>query len=347
MPARNLTFEPLRTSLRNRNFSPIYILHGEEGFFIDALLRDFETILPEEERDFNQSVLYAPRTDISMVSEVAKRVPMMSDFQVVILKEAQAVRADELDKLTKYVENPSPSTILVVAGRGAVLKGKMLAAAKKSDKVVIFEAKKVSDRDLPGYIQNHINNRGLNVQPKALEMLREYIGSDLSRLYNEIDKLMTILGSGATVTPEAIEQHIGYSKSYNAFELVDALAARDAARVYRIADYFRANPKAVPLVLATSSIFSFFSDLLITYFVKDKSERGLMTALGIKWPIQMRKFNVGRTKYNAFQVIEIIRAIRNFDRSSKGVGSRRNEHELFRELMFHILTAPGNLFPEF
>lgn len=271
MPAKTLGFEPLRTAIRNRNFARVYVLHGEEGYFIDALVREFENILPEDCRDFDQSVLYAPRIDLGTVTEIAKRVPMMSDFQVVILKEAQAVRADQLDKLTKYVQSPSPSTILVIAGRGEVLKGKMLAAAKKSDDAVIFESKKVSDRDLPGYIQSHINSRGLNVQPKALEMLGEYIGSDLSRLYNEIDKLMTILGKGATITPESIEQHIGYSKSYNAFELVDALAARDAARVYRITDYFRSNPKAVPLVMATASVFSFFSDLLITFLSRTKA----------------------------------------------------------------------------
>lgn len=345
MAAKTIAFEPLRTSIKSRKFSPVYVLHGEEGYFTDALLRDFENILTDDEKEFNQTVIYAPRTDLERVPGLCRRIPMMSDLQVVIIKEAQGVRATDLNVLVKYLANPSPSTVLVVSARGAALKGDFLSAAKKSDNVVLFESKKVRDNELSGYIQSYINGRGLNVQPKALEMLREFIGTDLSRLYNEIDKLISILGPGANVTPEAVEQHIGYSKSFNAYELVDALAARDTQRVFRIADYFRANPKSVPLVMATASVFSFYSDLLITYFAKDKSERGLMNVLGLKWPVQMKKFNVARTRYNAFQVIEIIRAIRAFDRQSKGNGSRRNEHELFRELMFHIFTAPGNLFP--
>lgn len=347
MASKNITFEPLKTSLRNRSFSPVYVLHGEEGYFIDALVREFENLLPVDEREFNLNVLYAPRIDISQIPEICHRVPMFSDFQVVILKEAQSVRATDLNVLVKYVGNPSPSTILVVAGRGALLKGDFMTAAKKSDNVTVFESKKIYEKDLPGYITDFINSRGLNVQPKALEMLSEYIGPDLSRLYNETSKLIDILGQGATVTPEAIERHVGFSKSFNAFELVDALSVKDSKKVYRIADYFRANPKAVPLVMATASIFSFFSDLLVTYFVKDNTERGIMAALGIKWPVQFRKFANGRRHYNAFQVIEIIRAIRAFDRHSKGSDSRRGEHDLFKELMHHILTAPGNLFPTF
>lgn len=345
MAAKTVTYDQLRTAIKGRKFSPVYVLHGEEGYFNDALLRDFENVLPDDEKEFNLTVAYAPRIDLEKLPTMCRRIPMMSDRQVVILKEAQSVRATDLNVLVKYLSSPSPSTVLVVSARGALLKGDFLSAAKKSDNVVLFESKKVRDNDLPAYIQDYIKRRGLNVAPKALEMLREYIGSDLSRLYNEIDKLISILGPGSMVTPEAIEQHIGYSKTFNAFELVDALAMRDEKRVYRIADYFRANPKAVPLVMATASIFAFYSDLLITYFVKDKSDRGLMDALGLKWPVQLRKFTVARTRYNAFQVIEIIRAIRSFDRQSKGAGSRRNEHDLFRELMFHILTAPGNLFP--
>lgn len=347
MAAKTLSFETLKTLIRNRTLSPIYVLHGEEGYFVDALVKEFENLLPDDEKEFNMTVAYAPRADLSQLPEICRRVPMFSDFQVVIVKEAQAVPANTLKVLVKYLANPSPSTVLVIAGRGDVLKGDFMSAAKKSDKAILFESKKIYEKELPAYITEFINSRGLNVQPKSLDMLSEYIGPDLSRLYNEIDKLIDILGPGATVTPEAIERHIGFSKSFNAFELVDALANKDSKKVFRIADYFRANPKTVPLVMATSTIFSFFSDLLITYFVKDNSERGIMAALGLKWPVQYRKFAQGRRNYNAFQVIEIIRAIRAFDRHSKGADSRRFEHDLFHELMHHILTAPGNLFPAF
>lgn len=347
MAAKNIAFEPLITSIRNRNFSPVYILHGEEGYFIDALVAEFEKVLPEDERQFNLSVLYAPRIDISTVPGICQRIPMFSDFQIVILKEAQAPRATDLNILVKYVQNPSPSTVLVIAGRGQLLKGELVSAAKKSDKVTFFESKKIYESQLGPYITEFVNTRGLNLQPKSLDMLIEYIGSDLSRLYNEIGKLTEILGAGATVTPEAIEKHIGFSRSFNAFELVDAIAAKDAHRVFRIVDYFRNNTKDSPLVMVNSNLFNFFSDLLITYFAKDKTERGLMTLLNVRWPIQFKKFANGRKNYNAFQVIEIIRALRSFDRQSKGNGSRRNEYDLFQELMYRILTARGELFPTF
>lgn len=348
MAAQSLSFEAVETSVRAGKLAPVYLLHGEEGYFIDRLTQTFENLIPEEEKDFNQTVVYAPRTDLEKLPGICRRIPMMSPYQMVIVKEAQAVsRKTDLDMLVKYLQAPADTTVLVICSRGETLKGNLASAIKKCDRAVIYESKKLRDRDLPHFIQQHINARGLNVQPKALDMLAEFVGTDLSRLYNETDKLITILGQGAMVTPEAIERHIGYSRSFNAFELVEALATRNTLRVQQIAAYFRANPKAVPTVMITAALFNFYSDLLITYFTKDKSDRGLMAALGLKWPVQLQKFLNARRTYNAFQVIEIIRAIRAFDRHTKGVGSRRNEHDLLQELLFHILTAPGNLFPKF
>lgn len=347
MPAKNLNFDTIVTTIRNRNLTPVYVIHSEEGYFVDAVLKEFENILPDDEKEFNYTVLYAPRIDLSTVPEICHRIPMFSDFQVVILKECQAVRTDDMNILVKYIENPSPSTVLVLAGRGALLKGSLMTAAKKSSQVSILDAKKIYDSELPRYIASFINARGLNVNQKALAMLSEYIGSDLSRLYNEIGKLTEILGPGAMVTPEAIERHIGRSKSYNAFEIVEALARKDALKTFKIADYYRANPKDVSVYQVISLIFNYFSELMITYFLKDKSDISIKRALNIKNNFQYAKFVSGRQNYNAFQVIEIIRAIRAFDRQSKGIGSRRDEHDLFKELMYRILTAPGVLFPQF
>jgi DNA polymerase-3 subunit delta len=346
MAAQAVTYENLRTSLRAKNIAPLYLLHGEEGYFIDQLMKEFENVLSEDEKPFNQYILYAPQVEPAAVIDICRRYPMMADRQVVILKECQSVRADLLDKLARYVLEPSPTTTLVFCSRGAAAKGKELMSALRKSNAVIFESKKIPEYQLGGHISNYINARGLNVQPKALEMLKEYIGANLDRMYNELDKLIGILGSGATVTPESIEQHIGMSKEYNMFELVDALAVKDSAKSMRIANYFRSNPKAVPTVLITSSLFGFFSDLLITYFEKDKSEHGLMKALKLKSSFQLKRYNAARQRYNAFQVIEIIRAIRRFDVQSKGVGSRRNEFDLLQELIFRILTAPGTLFPK-
>ena len=178
---------------------------------------------------------------------------------------------------------------------------------------------------------------------KAIQMLRDFIGTDLSRLYNEIDKLATILPRGAAVTPEVVETHVGVSKEYNSFELVDAIAAHDSLKVYRIADYFAANPKSNPLVMTCATLFGFFSDLLICQFSPDKSDSALMQELNLKNVYPLRRFRTAMANYNARKTIEIIGALRDFDRKSKGGGSRQNEHVLFRELLFHILTAPGDV----
>lgn len=341
--APSLTFASLRAAIHKRQLAPVYLLHGEEGYFIDQLIKDFDTILTPDEKEFNQYVLYAPRIDLLEVGDICRRFPMMSDRLIVIVKEAQAVRADQLDRMARYVADPAPQTTLVICSRGEKAKGRKLLEALKKSGAVIFESKKIPDYQIGTHISALVKEQGLTVDPKSLEMLKEYVGNDLSKLYNEITKLTGILGKGAQITPESIEYNIGFSKEFNAYELVDALAARDGTRALRIADYFRSNPKASPLVLTSAAIFSFFADLLITYFERDKSEASLMRALGLKNSFQLKRFNIARSRYNAFQVIEIIRALRQFDTMSKGCGSRQNEHQLFRELIFHILTAPGHL----
>ena len=338
-----LSFAALKSGIKSKSLAPVYLLHGEEGYFIDQLVKEFDNVLSPDEKEFNYYILYAPQIEMAGVVDACQRLPMMADRQLVILKEAQSVSADQLDKLIPYCSNPSSATTLVICSRGAVVKSKKLLDAVTKHGGVAFESKKIYEDKLAPYISNYITERGLSVDPKALDMLREYIGSDLSRLYKEIDKLIGILGPGAMVTDEAVERHIGISKSFNTYELIDALACRDAKKVYQIADYFRANPKASPLVLTITAIFGYFSDLLVTYFEKDRSERALMNVLGLRYSVQFKRYAIGMRQYNAFQVIEIIRAIRQFAVQSKGVGSRQNEHALFRDLLFHILTAPGNI----
>ena len=343
MAAQAVTFDSLKRQLAARQYAPVYLLHGEEGYYIDALVKEFEEILPEEDREFNRYVLYAPQTEPGAVMDICSRLPMMSDYQVVILKEAQAIRSDQLNALHRYVENPSRSTIFVICCRGAVAKAKDLIAAVKANGVV-FESKKISDYNALSVISSFIEAKGLKWQPKALEMLRDYVGTDLSRLYNEIDKLTTALVRGATVTPEDVEAHIGMSKDYNNFELVDALAVKDALKVFRIAEYFKANPKNNPLVVTSAAIFSFFADLLLAFYTPDRNnDQALMSELKLRSPFQLKRFRAAMQRYNAFQVIEIIAAIRTFDAMSKGVGSRQGDQVLFHDLLYHILTAPGNI----
>ncbi len=337
------TYESIAKSLSERRYAPVYLLHGEEGYYIDALAKRFEDILPDDEKTFNQYILHAPETEPSQIMDLCRRMPMMSERQVVILKEAQAIRADKLNKLHSYVADPAPSTILVICCRGAVAKGKDLLAALKKSGAVIFESKKVTDYNAPALIGNYIKSKDLSAGQKALEMLRDFIGTDLSRLFNEIDKLASLLPPRAEITPDVIERHIGVSREFNSFELVDAIAARDGAKAFRILAYFRSNPKAVPLVMATASVFNFFADLLQAYYSPDRSDTGIMNELKLRNQFALRRIKLGMSRYTAVQVVEILSAIRNFDVQSKGVGSRQNEHQLFFDLIYHILSAPGRL----
>lgn len=337
------TYESIVKSLSERRYAPVYLLHGEEGYYIDALAKRFEDILPDDEKTFNQYILHAPETEPSQLMDLCRRMPMMSERQVVILKEAQAIRADKLNKLHSYVADPAPSTILVICCRGAVAKGKDLLAALKKSGAVIFESKKVTDYNAPALIGNYIKSKDLSAGQKALEMLRDFIGTDLSRLFNEIDKLASLLPPRAEITPDVIERHIGVSREFNSFELVDAIAARDGAKAFRILAYFRSNPKAVPLVMATASVFNFFADLLQAYYSPDRSDTGIMNELKLRNQFALRRIKLGMSRYTAVQVVEILSAIRNFDVQSKGVGSRQNEHQLFFDLIYHILSAPGRL----
>ena len=337
------TFESIKKALAEHRYASVYLLHGEEGYFIDALAREFENILQEDEKAFNQYVLYAPETEPAQVIDLCRRIPMMSRYQVVILKEAQAIRAEKLAKLAPYLADPVDTTILVICCRGAQAKGKELMAALKKSDAVVFESKKIADYNIPAFIGTYIKQKGLSADQKALEMLRDYIGSDLGKLYNEIDKLATILPPNAAVTPEAIERNIGISKEYNTFELVDAFAAKDAKKVFRCLAYFRSNPKAVPLVLATASVFNFFADRLTAYSVPGRTDAEITRELKLRNQFALKRIRQGMANYNAVQLVEIISAIRAFDTKSKGIGSRQNEHQLFHELAFHILTAPGKL----
>lgn len=337
------TYESILKSLDQHHYAPVYLLHGEEGYYIDALAKRFEEVLAPDEKDFNQYILHAAETEPAQVIDLCRRIPMMAERQVVILKEAQSIRADKLNKLHTYVADPTPSTILVICCRGAAAKGKDLMAALKKSGSVVFESKKITEYNAPSLIGSYIRSKGLSAGQKALEMMCDHVGTDLSRLFNEVDKLASLLPEGAEVTPEVIERHIGISREFNTFELVDALAARDGKRVFRIIAYFRSNPKAVPLVMATASVFGFFADLIQAYYSPDRSDTGIMNELKLRNQFALRRIKLGMSRYTAVQVVEILSAIRAYDVQSKGLGSRQNEHQLFFDLMYHILSAPGRI----
>lgn len=330
------TFEGIRTQLKSGSASPLYVLHGAEGYYIDVLVHEFEALVPEDERDFNLTVLYAPDTTPDVVMDACRRYPLMSDRQVVILKESQSAGAAFMDKLAVYAAKPSPQTVLVVAARGDVVKGARFMKAAQAAKALIFESKKLRDNQVGPMIQQFVQAAGLSIDAKALAIMVEHTGPDLSRIHNEVEKVTVALPKGAAVTPAVIEKLIGVSKDFNNFELIDAVARRDMATAYRIAEYFRSNPKQNPAIMTGVALFGYFSKLLLCRYSPDLSDRGLMQASGVRFPGQLANYKDGLRNYTARQIINAISAIRNFDVRSKGVGSRANEYDLLREMLYSI-----------
>jgi len=343
MATDTVSFASVRSQLVKGTPASVYLIHGEEGYFIDELLKTAEGIIPEADRDFDLYTIYAPQVTPDDVLTACRRYPLMSPRQVVIVKEAQSQGLSFLKKLKDYFAAPSATTVLFVAYRGETLKSTELFNAVKKGGGVVFESRKLRDGALATAIQEYITGRGLSVDPKALSMLTDFVGSDLSRVYNEVNKLTVTLGQGAMVTPEAVERNIGISKDYNNFELVAAIAGRDMCKAMTIVDYFKHNPKKFPPQSLTPLLFNFFSNLLIAQYADDKSERGLLAALGFKWPGQLADVNRGLRNYRPAQVVEILSALREFDGFSKGNGSRMDPHDLLHDVVFRILTTPGRL----
>ncbi|MCM1483106.1 MAG: DNA polymerase III subunit delta [Muribaculaceae bacterium] len=337
---QNKTFADIRRDIAARRLAPVYLLHGEECYFIDELAKDFESVIPESERDFNMYQFYAPQISMDTVASTCQRYPVMSQYQMVILKEAQAVSARELNKLIPYIQHAIPSTIFVIISRGEKSKSATLVTAVKKAGVV-FESVKLRESGIDALIASIVKERGLNIESKSAAMLRDFIGNDVARIYNELNKLTMILGKDATITPESIELNVGISKDYNNFELVDSIAVRNMHKSFEIVEYFRRDPKRNPAIVTGTALYTFFSNLMIAHFTRDKSPRSLMDALGFRWESQLKNISAAMRSFNARQTIEILSAIRSFDVKSKGIGSRMNEYDLLLELLIKVYSARG------
>ena len=339
--ASDTSFDAVARQLATGQYAPVYLLCGEEMYYIDRLLKAFDAVVPEPDKEFNEYVLYGAQVEPHTVTDLCMGVPMMAERQLVMLKEAQAMKPAWLNMLAGYVASPSPSTVLVIAMRGG--RSAELAKAVKKGGGVVFDSPKVPDYKLQGPVSDIVAAQGMRAGEKVVSMLCDFIGSDLSRIHNEVAKLAAILGRGAEIKPADIERNIGYTKDFNTFELVEAIAARNEPQAWRIAAYFEANPKAAPLPLVVTQLFNFFSDVLIAWYTPgDRSPNGLMASMKLSFPAA-RKVSRALGLYNARQAIEIMDAIRNFDAMSKGIGSRQLPPALFRDLIFRIFAAQGRL----
>ena len=336
--AKETTYEEIARDLKNRIYKPVYYLMGEESYYIDRISEYIaQTVLNENEKEFNQTILYGADTDIATIINAAKRYPMMSKYQVVIVKEAQGVK--NIDELSYYLQKPLESTILVLCHKHGVLDRRKKLAAEIEKVGVLFESKKIKDAQLTGFITSYLKRKSIEIEPKASEMMAEFVGTDLSRMAGELEKLIITLPKGQKrITPEQIEQNIGISKDYNNYELRNALIIKDVFNPNQIIKYFEENPKTNPLQMTLSVLFNFFSNLMLAYYAPEKSEQGIAAQLGLKSPWQSKDYLAAMRKYSGVKVMQIIGEIRYCDAKSKGVGnSSLGDGELLRELVYKIL----------
>lgn len=339
-----MTAPEILKELKNRKYKPLYLLHGDEPYFIDMIGNYIEhNLLSEAERGFNQTVVYGKDTDVMTVLNAAKRYPMMSDYQVVLVKEAQDMKwgkedddKKSIDPLLSYLEKPLPSTVLVFCYKYGKF-DKRKKSYKAIDKNgVVFESAELYDNKVPGWIEGFVIDKGYRISPQASALLAEYLGNDLSKVANELDKLMLNVKAGQEITPKEIQDNIGISKEYNVFELQTALGRKDVVKVNKIINYFEANPKANPLVVVLGALNGYFSKVLKYHYADDKSPQGLAGIIGVS-PYFVKDYEQASRSFNYGKTMQIISLLREYDLKSKGVESSAGPGELMKELMFKIL----------
>lgn len=320
------------------NIKPIYFLMGEEPYYIDKLAEYIEkNILSEEEKGFNQTVLYGRDVTIEDVVSTAKRYPMMADRQVVIVKEAQDL-SRTIDKIKHYVENPMSTTVLVFCYKYKTLDKRKKVTKLLAKNGVVYESKKLYENQVGDWIKRVLAGKKYNIEPKASAMLVEFLGTDLSKINNELEKLQIILPAGSTISAKDIEENIGFSKDYNVFELRKAIGERNQLKAYKIADNFAQNPKDNPLVMTTALVFGFFIQLLKYHGLKDKNPKNVASALGVN-PFFLKDYDVALKNYPMKKVSQIIASLRDTDVKSKGVGANSlTQADLLREMLYKIFN---------
>nr|WP_299342119.1 DNA polymerase III subunit delta [Allomuricauda sp.] len=315
---------------------PIYFLMGEEPYYIDKI-SDYisENVLSEEEKGFNQMVLYGKDASIEEIIASAKRFPMMANHQVLIVKEAQHL-SRTIENLVSYAENPQPLTVLVLCYKYKKLdkRKKLYKAVQKSGE--IFESKKLYENQVIDWIRRTLSGKGYKISPKASALLVEFLGTDLGRINNELDKLSLVVPQSEEITPAAIEKHIGFSKDFNNFELKKALGEKDMTKATRIIDYFSNNPKDNPFVVTIGTLNTFFTQLLQYHGLKDHSPKNVSSVLGVN-PYFVSEYSIAARNYPMKRVSQIISSLRELDLKSKGVDANNmGQADLLKELLVKV-----------
>ena len=332
-----VTYEEIISDLKNRIFKPVYFLAGEEPYYIDLITGYIEEkVLPEAEKAFNQMIIYGDDTNIPSIIDTARRFPMMASHQVIIIKEAQSLK--KLEDLVIYLEKPLLSTILVFSYKYKTLDKRTKLFKTLESRGVYFESPRIRDYLIPGWIERYLMTKGIRIDPSAGAMLTEYLGTDLHKIVNELDKLIITLPEGKPViTNSLIEKNIGISKDYNNFELQKAIGEKNILKANMIVHYFADNPKDNPIMLTIASLFGYFSKLLTYHYLTDKSKNNVAAALKVN-PFFVKDYEISATKYNVSRTVQIISLLRTYDMRSKGYGDPGTEPgDLLKELVYKIL----------
>jgi len=332
-----MDFDQILTDLKNKNYKPIYFLMGEESYFIDEITDYIANhVLNETEKVFNQVVLYGKDVDAIGVIEASRRFPMMANNLVVIVKEAQNIR--NIEELIHYSEKPLKSTILVVNYKYKTLDKRKKLYNSVDKNGVVLNSEKLYEDKIPVWISKFLTQRGLAIAPEAGLLITEFLGNDLGKIVNELNKLLISVSQGVNrITTDMVEKNIGISKDYNNFELQKALVARNVLKANRIIDYFEKNPKDNPFILTISLLFSFFNKIFMFHFLKDKSKGSVASALKIN-PYFVSEYELAAKRYPPAKLVEIFSILREYDLKSKGVGnSSATDGDLLKEMIFKII----------
>lgn len=341
-----MTVAALLNDLKARKFKPVYLFHGEEPFYID-LFSDYieKNLLTDAEKGFNQTVLYGRDTDIMTVLNSAKRFPMMSDYQLVLIKEAQDMKwgketedKKSIDPFLTYLEKPLASTILVFCYKHGKFdkRKKTYKAIEKNG--VVFESAVIYENKVPAWVEDFVREKAYRINPRAAALIAEYLGNDLSKISNELEKLMLNIPKGNEISVDDVQNNIGISKEYNVFELQDALAKRDILKANRIINYFGSNTKANPIQMVLGALNTWFTKILKYHYIADRSPQTLAKELGVN-PYFIKDYDLAAKSFNLSRTFEVISYLREYDLKTKGVDSTGNteDGDLLKELIFKIL----------
>ena len=338
--AKNVNFDAIMADLKAGKFVSVYYLMGDEPYYIDKIA-DYiaEHALQPEERDFNQTILFGSDVNASQIADAARRYPMMAERQVIIVKEAQNVKNTE--PLERYFKQPMSSTVLVMCHKNGTIDGRKKEYVRSIQSAgVLFESKKLRDRDLPAFIENYLSSRQVSIDPKSTQMIADNIGADLSRLTSELDKVVLSLPEqDRRVTPQVVEDQIGVSKEFNGFELRDAIVNRNVYKANLIIKYFDENPKAGSIYSFLPLLFNYFQNLMIAFYSPNpKSQEAVAEWLEMRSPWAAKDYMTGMRNYSGMKVMQIISKIREIDAKSKGLDNpNTGPGELMKELIFYIL----------